>query len=377
MTNQPADNHNNSTVSAAEALSDAPIQGRAGNRTLIAAMALLGLAVLGIGGVALRAALSSPSAASAKTGTPAPAGAEALAAGLRAAAEYQRDGKFVEAGAILGKLAETAPDDQPVRIAYAQALMGQKKYADGYQQYQAALALQPAGSTKAIAQGKDPHSAQLHFEAGTCAVSAGMLDRALEHYSMAQTADPAEPKYPLYLAMVQIKQGGPDGDSAAVASLLRAAKLNPDLGEAWGTLAELALRAGQVGLAEQHIEKARKLQPGVTKWRLVEARILNRRGEAERAATLLLALDPAQRNQPAVLTVIGESYGLMRKPAEAAKLYAEAFSAASAEPNPELAYQAALWYERAENAKEAANYAKTAAMLGHADARDMAARLGR
>lgn len=352
-------------------------------RPVIAGVLVLGAAVLVIGGLALRSAMSPPSAASAGEKPLTTASAKAIEAALESAAKYQRDGQFEQSSTILSKLVETNPQDPAIRRAYAQTLMGMKKYTPAYEQYEAALALQPPGTMQRIAAGKDEQAAQLHFEAGTCASAAGMLDRSIEHYSMAQTAAPGEAKYPLYLAMVQIKRAGgtdPETESAAMASLLRAAKLNPDLAEAWGTLAELELRRDQPGLAAQHIENARKLQPAVAKWRLVEARILNRKGEAERAATLLLALDPSQRNQPAILTVLGESYGLMRKPAEAAKLYADAFAASGASngdagPNAEYAYQAALWHERAGDKGNAAKFATSASMLGHADAKDLSVRL--
>lgn len=356
-----------------------PMNESRSTRPMLAAIVVLGAAVLVIGGIALRSAMNSPSAASAgQRPSGAASNAESVEAALLAADKYTRDGQFEPAATILAKLAESNPQDQAVHRSYAQALIGLKKYGPAYEEYEKAIALMPAGTTGRIAAGSDAPAAQLHFEAGTCATAAGRLERAIEHYSMAQTADPREPKYPLYLAMVQIKTAGPDSDAAAIASLLRAAKLNPELGEAWGTLAELELRNNQPGLAAQHIEQARALQPAVMKWRLVEARILNRKGEAERAATLLLAMDGSQRMDPAVLTVLGESYGLMRKPAEAAKVYADAFAASASGatgPNAEFAYQAALWHQRAENAGEALKFATSAAMLGHEDARELAERL--
>lgn len=292
-----------------------------------------------------------------------------------AAAKYHSQGKFAEAGAILGKLIETEPTDQAARIAYAQALMGQSQHAEAYAQYEAALALLPAGTSQRIATSGDEGAAQLHFEAGTCANMAGRLDRAEEHYSMAQTADRREPKYPLYLAMVQLKRGGKEGESAAVASLLRATHLNADLGEAWGTLAEIELRNDQLGLAAQHLEKARKLQPEVVRWRLAEARLLNRRGEAAQALGLLAALPVGQRREAPVLGVMAESHGLLKQPADAAAMYVEAFKAATP-ANAELAYQAALWSERAGDSAGARTLAQAAATLGHADARAMVERVG-
>jgi predicted Zn-dependent protease len=351
---------------------------QASNRKLLAAVLGLGGLVVAIGGVAVYTAMSSPRAADAAalrgSGAGRAGAAAAVGAGLDAAAKYQGEGKFAEAGAILAKLAETDPTDRAVRVAYAQALMGQKQFDAGYQQYEAALALMPAGTTEKIAKGEDAEAAKLHFEAGTCANMAGKLGRAEEHYSMAQTADRKEPRYPLYLAMVQLKKGGKDGESAATASLMRAVHLNPELGEAWGTLAEIALRNDQLNIAEQHLEKARRLQPDSVRWRMVEARVLNRRGQAEQAAALLTALRDEQRHEPAVLGVLAESYGLMRRPADAAAMYAKAFAAVTP-PNAELAYQAALWFERASNGGEAAKFARSAAVLGHKDAAETAQRL--
>ena len=102
--------------------------------------------------------------------------------------------------------------------------------------------------------------------------------------------------------------------------------------------------------------------------------MLNRRGKAELAAGLLTALREEQRREPAVLGVLAESYGLMRRPGEAAAMYAKAFAAVTP-PNAELAYQAALWYERASNGAEATKFAKSAALLGHKDAAEAAQRL--
>lgn len=351
-------------------------QSSGGRRALGAVLGLGGL-VLAVGALALYSALHTPAPAEGHaTGPNGIVGnaATAVTAGLEAAARYQGEGKLPEAAAILAKLTEAEPTDGTVRRAYAQVLMGQKKYAEAYEQYQGAVALLPAGTTERIAKQGDPDAAALHFEAGTCASLAGLLGRAEEHYSMAQTADRREAKYPLYLAMVQLKKGDKQSETAATASLLRAVHLNPEIGEAWGTLGEIALRNDQLTIAEQHLDKARRLQPGVVRWRMDEARLLNRRGDAEKAAALLTALGPEQRSDAAVLGVLAESYGLMRRPSEAADAYAKAFKAVSP-PSAELAYQAALWFERAGDTGRARDFAKTASMLGNADAADLAARL--
>lgn len=362
-----------------------------GQRKLLGVAVLAG-GVLAVGGVAVYLAMSGAGGASAGAGGPAAAtaavgqpgtDAATLETSLSAANDLIGKGRFEDAAQILAKLVDAHPMDMELRRSFAQSLMGIKKSKEAYEQFVAAISLLPAGTTDRISKGSDPAAGQLHFEAGTCASTAGLWDRADEHYSMAQTANPKEPKYPLYLAMVQIRKGD---DAAATASLLRAAHLNPDLAEAWGTLGELALKGNSIGLAQQHIEKARKLQPDSLKWRVVEARLLNRRGEAEQAATLLLALDESRRYEPGVVTALCESYGLLKKPEEAAKFCERAFEASGrgekaaargekGGADAGLAYQAAVWWQRAGKKEEAIKAARAAAMLGNEDARELAEKL--
>ena len=335
----------------------------------VIAVAALALAVVGVGGFVLKSALS-PSEAGAGAAGATAAGrnpAATLEAGMESAAVYCNQGRFGEASAILSKLIEQSPDNQPVRLMYAQALMGEKKFKDAYAQYEAAFALEPAGSAAKVT----PAQAKTHFEAGTCANQAGLIERAAEHYELAQVGDPAEARYPLYLAMMQVKLGQ---DDAANASLVRAAKLNPDLAEAWGTMAELALRKNALGLASQHLEHAEKLQPEVARWRIVRARILNREGDPEKAATLLLALDQASRRTRDAMTALAQSYGLLKRPLDAAKMYADA--ARDKPDDAELRFEAAQWFERAGDEKAAAEQARFGAMLGHEGCRELLARAG-
>lgn len=356
-----------------------PPSGDPTRRPLLIVVTLL-IAALGVGGavvfINLRAA---PQQAAAKPtgGAGRVRGPEAIETALHAAQIYVNEKKYAEAVKILDTLAAQAPTDRAVRVAYAQALLGQEKHADAYQQYEAAIALSPtpglkmADPSSAAHAQRDPALAQLHFEAGTCASVAGKPDRATEHYWMAQVLDPAEARYPLYLAMVQIKTGD---DAAAAASLIRAVKINPDLAEGWGTLAELELKQNRLTLAAQHIEQARTLQPNLTRWRLCQARVLNRQGDAEKADALLAALPTAERVQTPVLTLRAESLGLLHKPAAAAAMYAEAAQALPADPD--LAFQAAVWFNRAGEKPKAAQWAKRAGMLGHQGAKELAAELG-
>ena len=348
-------------------------------RSLLAVVGLL-VAVLVIGVVVVARSLLAP-AAPAKATNARDTGA-AIEAGLKAADAYVRESKYPGAAAILEKLAEQSPTDQAVRVAYAQALIGLNRHAEAYKQYEAAISISGPPPLKAGQRmedvpdinglKRDPLLAHLHFEAGTCASVARMADRAEEHYWMAQVLDPGEARYPLYLAMIHIGKGD---EAAGSASLLRALKLNPDLAEGWGTLAELEFKKGQTGLAGQHIETARKLQPDVTRWKMVQARVLNRQGEPAQAALVLQSIPPAEQADKSVLALRAECFGLLQSPADAAMMYENA-----EKKNPtdrELPYQAALWYERAGSPSLGAEQAQRAAMLGHPDAKELEARLRR
>lgn len=288
---------------------------------------------------------------------PGAAGATTIQQALDAAKVYINEGKFAEASMILDRAIQQFPADQDLRLQYAQALQFQKRWTEAYDQFAHAIAI-------------GPDLAPLHFDAGTIANKAGLVDRAEHHYTLAQTKDTTDPRYPLYLAMIQIKLGK---DTEATASLLRVVRLKPDIAEAWGTLAELTLRSGNPDMALEQIARARQLQPEQLRWRLVEARALKRRNEPEKALTLLNALDPVKRADPAVLTVMAECYGLLQKPAEAARIYAEA--AAARPRDADTAFGAAQWAQRAGDTAAARRHAKAAADLGHAGARELLATL--
>lgn len=336
----------------------------------IAAVVVLVLAVVGVGWLVLGMVRGTPSSSSAAANN-ARDSARAVEAGLESAAAYSQQGRFGEASAILSKLVEQSPDNQAVRFSYAQSLVGEKKFAAAYAQYEAAFALETAGGSGISGPTVTPAQARTHFEAGTCANQAGLAVQAAEHYHLAQVGDPTEARYPLYLAMIQIKLGD---DDAATASLVRAANLNPELAEAWGTLAELALKKNAINLAAQHLANAERMQPDVARWRHVRARILNRQGEPEKAATLLLALPPAARRERDIMTTLAQTYGLLKRPGDAARLYADA--AKDTPDDAELYFQAATWFERAGDSAKAAEHAKVGALLGHEGCRELLANAG-
>lgn len=333
---------------------------RAPARTLSGRAVIGGFAVLVVAGMAIllwqtvgrgpQTAPAAPSTAGGarSDGAPRVPLPEKLDAILNSATTLQREQKTEEARAVLVSAVQQYPDEQQIRLALAGVLLEMQKPAECYEQYEKALAI-------------GPRTATIEFAAGTVANMAGKPERAIEHYQQAQAADPANPEIPLFLAQVQVKVGQID---AAKASLLRAAKLDESRAMVWGTLADIALRENNANLARQHAAKARELEPRVTLWRLIEARALKRLARPQEAVDLLAGVPETERRDPAVLQVMGECYGLLSKPGEAAALYADAADAQPA--SAELALQAAEWLKRSGDAERAAAYEKRAAMLGTA-----------
>ena len=338
-----------------------------GKKALIGVVAFVALAVAGYAALRLawtRAAGSLTPAIGADTaptrdGTSTkhratPAAVEAI---LSSAQSYRRQGELGKANAVLAGAVREYADEQALRLEYATLLVEHRQTDAAYEQYVAALAI-------------GPRALEIEFAAGTVANMAGKPDRALEHYQAAQTADKTNPTYALYLAQIQLKL---DQADAAKASLLRAANLDPNLAGAWGTLAEVALRENNISLALQHVAKARKLEPVSLAWRLVECRALARSGDPAKGVDLLVGLPDAQRFQSAVLQQIGECYGLLSHPADAAAVYAKASDASPA--NADLAYETARWFERAKDTPKAKKFAERAAGLGNKPAAELVTRL--
>lgn len=267
-------------------------------------------------------------------------------------------GEFSKAEGILSEALASMPDHQDLNICYGELLVSRREFVKAYAAYQRAVAI-------------GPRSPALDFTAGAVAVQAGQPERAIEHYAAAQAADPKNPQIPLYLAQVQLKQGKLD---EAEKNLLLSAKLQPEQAITWGTLAEIALRQNTPSLALQHIEKARQLEPENLIWRSLHARTLKRLNRPEDALQILAGLGDAQKFDPTILPILGECLGMLARNADAAALYV---SASNADPsNGLLAFDTAVWLERAGKKDEAKKFAQRAAMLNVANADRLVERLG-
>lgn len=319
---------------------------KAGAASMISTIAIGGLLVLLVVGVvlAIRGALG-PSGATATDPNAPPAKLDTLDAVLNAAKTYTQQDELGKAEAVLRQGIIQWPEEPRLYVSLGELLVSRKKPADAYEQYEKALSLGK----------RDP---EVEFAAGTVANMANLPERALEHYAAVQAANPTDKRVAIYMAQVQLKL---DQVNEAKANLLIAGKLDPDNPMVWGTLAEVALRENKVDLALSHVSKARQAEPDNLMWRLVEGRAKARQAKPEEALQLFVGLGELDKRDPAVLAIMSECYGMLKRPGDAAALYAKA---ADAEPTAgELSMQAALWHQRAGNLDKAITYAKRAKML--------------
>ncbi|MGQ0627264.1 MAG: tetratricopeptide repeat protein [Phycisphaerales bacterium] len=318
---------------------------------IAAGAAMVVLMTFAVGGVAWVFRTPAGGAVSPASASPGTDAADATAAFERAERAF-REGDDARAAALSAEGIARFPNDQRLRLTAAKALTALRKPTEAYAQVQAAIAIGPAN---------DPALCSL---AGTLATAAGESARAVEHFSEAQRLDSTNARHPLYLAMAQVKTGQ---ETAAMASLLRAIKIDDSIAEAWGTLAELNLKAGNPGPAIEQARRARMLQPGVARWRIREATALKRENRPEEALALVSALAPAERAEPDALRVLVECCGILDKPllaaeeSAAAAVLQESRGPSGAARAADLHGQAAEWFEKAGEREKASEHRARAA----------------
>lgn len=329
---------------------------------------LAGLTAAGVVTIALaavflvRALTGGPDASSAATGASALQSQRAIDDAIRQAEQRMLERRPDQAEAILRAAIEKHPNAAELRIQLGEALYDLDRTRDAYEQYNEALGLKP-------------DSAELQFAAGTYASMSGLIDRAAQHYNVAQALDRANPKYPLYLAQIQRKLGQIE---EAQSNLVRVVNLAPDIAIAWGSLADIALTENNLTMANHYLGKALELEPASPNWRLIRARLLRRENKPEEAAILLQAIaEDLENPDPMVLREQALCMGLLGRKEEAAALYDRAVEIGHPDPATlaELNYEAALWHERLGDDERAATYARRAADLGEPRAADVVRRL--
>lgn len=312
---------------------------------------LLGLLALGGAGFAgwTLYSVSKPAPAVAEE-APAETGVatmETVEAVLASVQQLIKDENFSAAERVMSESVRKFSSDQDLRLAFGDFLMTRERWSEAYDQYAAAIA---AGAVPA----------QSYFAAGTLANMSQRPELAAEHYRQAMQADPSSAEYPLYLASVQMKLSQ---WSQAKASLALAGRLAPERAEVWGMYAQVALNENRLSIAQQQVEKARRLEPRESVWVLMEAKIRKRAGEPGKALDLLSALPQAEMDRLETLELLAECYGMLGRPGDAASRYMDA---AERDPgNAELAFETALWLERTGERGEALAWAARARGLGH------------
>lgn len=321
------------------------------------AVGMLSIGLVGALAVFWQGAKPPPSSAAAAMRGELPRRAEVTET-LEQARGYIADGEPDMALAILQPLVSRVDRDKDLRVALADAYLAVKDYQAAYDQFSQAIAL---------GGGAD---AQLHFAAGTLASRLGKQTEAIAHLRLAHEADTSNPQYALFLGQAELEAGN---YAPATAALARARHASPDDPRIWGMLAEIAMRENKAEMALQHAGRARHHDPDNDAWKIIQARALNRMGDASKAVVVIGSLsDKAKATKP-VLRLAGECYGMLKQPAEAAKLYR---SASDASPkDPDLAFEAAVWLDRANDRPTALAYARRAKEAGHAAAGQLAERL--
>lgn len=297
-----------------------------------------------------------PSSAKASAAGAVPRSAE-ISSTLEQARSYLADGEASMALALLEPLAARADRDREVRVTLGQAYLSQQDFAAAYDQYAQAVTLGPT----------DP---QLHFVAGTLASRLRRQTEAIAHLRLAHESEPGNPQYALFLGQAELEAGN---FAPATAALARARHAAPDDPRVWGMLAEIALRENKAEMALQHASRARHHDPDNDAWKIIQARALNRQGNAAKAAVVVESLSEQSKHTKPVLRLAGECYGMLKQPEKAAALYR---AASDAKPkDADLAFDAAVWFDRAGDRPTALAYARRAHEGGHASASQLVEKL--
>jgi tetratricopeptide (TPR) repeat protein len=150
--------------------------------------------------------------------------------------------------------------------------------------------------------------------AASAAREAGRADEAIRDYQRAAALRPDWAEGWWYLGTMQYDQ---DRYADAIPALKKLAALSPDLGAAWGFLGLSEFETKDYGNALAHLEKAQSIGIAddvelarVSAYHL--ALLLNRSGEFERAATLLLPISGQSQPPPQIKSALGMA--LLRVP---------------------------------------------------------------
>jgi tetratricopeptide (TPR) repeat protein len=269
---------------------------------------------------------------------------------LGAVQVYVQNKQYDQAELVLTSAVSQYVSDQEFRFALGDLYMLQQKTAQAYDQYIAGIEIGPS-------------SAKAEFTAGTLANMLDQTELAEAHYSASMRMDPQNPDTPIYLAAIQMKSNQLEN---AKLNLALAGRIAPDRARIYAMRSEIALRENKTSIALEQIRKARGIEPNQLGWILHESRVLKRSGQAQSAVDLLIALPQDQLDNPEVAYILAECFGMLSRPGDAASRLMDV-----AEKHPsdaKLAFETALWLERAEDRERAIEWAMKAVRLGHPQA---------
>jgi len=182
--------------------------------------------------------------------------------------------------AVLEDAQAAYPDSTPIRLDLARAYFAAGDAARARNTIDKLLTSKPGGS------------ADLFNGVGLVLLEAGHFDEALGRFRDAVDAEPANVGYLLNLARAQLALDRP---ASAAESLNRALALQPDWVPAVSALVLMQLRAGQVDKAFATVQGARKRNPNVVEFMLLEGDV---HMAARQFANAAAAYAEAQRLKP-------------------------------------------------------------------------------
>lgn len=333
---------------------------RRGNAQLNAVLMVLGMLVAGgVAGYALWTMSQAPAQESeqameldsAEGMNAGIAATESIEEILGAVQVYVRNKQNAQALTVLEHAVSQYAGDQELRFALGDLYMIENMHEQAYGQYIAGIGI---GPSNAVAE----------FTAGTLANMLGQPDLAVKHYGLSMGMDPTNPDTPMFLAAIEMKL---NRLSDAKRNLAIAGKLAPDNARLFAMRSEIALRENKLTIALDQIRKARVIEPDTLGWVLQEARVLKRDRKPQEAMNLIFALPEEQLEVIEASMILAECYGMLGRPGDAAS---RLIDVAGKNPNDaKLAFDVALWLERAGERVDAIQWATKATGLGHEQAK--------
>ncbi len=265
---------------------------------------------------------------------------------LSAARNRLNAGQHAEAVTMLEAGIKKYPSDQAIHGVYAEALYSQGKKEEAFGAFLAALSMGENASYRDLA--------------ASIAYEMGRYNEAANNWALAQNTDPTNAKYPLSRAQA-LRQIGQHDDARV--QLVIATKLDASLDKAWVGLAGIAMDAGNLDPALQHIERARRLRPTDEGYIRIESTIRRRLGQGQRAAELLLTIsEPRRLADDGLLNELALCFGTLGEPERAVEMYERASKTRPNDAN--LYFELALWAQRVGDIELAYAASNQALVLG-------------